>query len=536
MQVQNKVPPTIAARREELGVKGDVVPEQWERTIAACLAKEPGDRPKDMATVAKLFSETAQPVKGEDQHTTLFLSVEEMVAGGPMKVTRRRGIITMLEEIQVPHGIRSGTKLRVPRQGEPSQNGGEPGDLIVTVQLRDPAMPTSPDPFEVLKSMPEQNTATSVVPAVLARAAPALRAWPALIGSAIMLAMALGWLRGVWEVIEPEIWRRYDYSALLFWASLTAIMGGWATVGRLAGSCWLAFLTGVVVACGAYFELGDFLHAHEEHRYSSMMVAFKLTGGMALGLVLGVVNFAILRRVPGAKCIPGIELFLGLAAGLVVTAGALFTGTGSAVEDFDLGLYSWSVVGGLGWLQALRMLQVRVVAPTSAADAKAVAKKSTGWLTAFATTLIVGLAVWYVGLRPIEQERTAMPQDWDPAALDAMHAVESQGDPAVESLRTEERPRPVKEEAFDRPSSDKLSNARSNDSVEVSEKFQGLVATMRIAGVFTGNPVRVVIEGRAFRPGETVDEANGIVLVGVDAAKKTITFQDRTGTRFSRSY
>ncbi|MCW5549146.1 MAG: right-handed parallel beta-helix repeat-containing protein [Opitutaceae bacterium] len=52
MQVQGKVPPTIAARRAALGL-GDLgeVPAVWEETIAACLAKEPKARPQSVREV-----------------------------------------------------------------------------------------------------------------------------------------------------------------------------------------------------------------------------------------------------------------------------------------------------------------------------------------------------------------------------------------------------------------------------------------------------------------------------------------------------
>lgn len=53
LQVQNKVPPSMAERRIELEVTGDPIPEQWERTIAACLAKEPAGRPASMQAVAE---------------------------------------------------------------------------------------------------------------------------------------------------------------------------------------------------------------------------------------------------------------------------------------------------------------------------------------------------------------------------------------------------------------------------------------------------------------------------------------------------
>ncbi len=53
MQVQNKMPPPIAERRQELEIAGEAVPAHWERTIAACLAKEAKDRPQSMAEFAQ---------------------------------------------------------------------------------------------------------------------------------------------------------------------------------------------------------------------------------------------------------------------------------------------------------------------------------------------------------------------------------------------------------------------------------------------------------------------------------------------------
>jgi formylglycine-generating enzyme required for sulfatase activity len=51
LQVQNKLPPTLTERRAELGVVGESIPPEWEATIAACLAKEPKDRPQSASEV-----------------------------------------------------------------------------------------------------------------------------------------------------------------------------------------------------------------------------------------------------------------------------------------------------------------------------------------------------------------------------------------------------------------------------------------------------------------------------------------------------
>lgn len=48
LQVQSKVPPSIQDRRAALGVTGSPVPESVETVVAACLAKEVGDRPVDV--------------------------------------------------------------------------------------------------------------------------------------------------------------------------------------------------------------------------------------------------------------------------------------------------------------------------------------------------------------------------------------------------------------------------------------------------------------------------------------------------------
>ncbi len=57
LQVQNKAPDPINARRGEHGITGAPVPRAWEETIAACLAKEPGERPASMQELAARLME-----------------------------------------------------------------------------------------------------------------------------------------------------------------------------------------------------------------------------------------------------------------------------------------------------------------------------------------------------------------------------------------------------------------------------------------------------------------------------------------------
>jgi hypothetical protein len=61
-QVMEKVPPTITERRQALGIEAAPIPREWEKTVAACLAKDVADRPRSTREVAeRLGLETASP-------------------------------------------------------------------------------------------------------------------------------------------------------------------------------------------------------------------------------------------------------------------------------------------------------------------------------------------------------------------------------------------------------------------------------------------------------------------------------------------
>jgi serine/threonine protein kinase len=52
-QIREKIPPLMAERRKDLEVEGEMIDDVWERTIAACLAKDPGRRPQSFVEVAQ---------------------------------------------------------------------------------------------------------------------------------------------------------------------------------------------------------------------------------------------------------------------------------------------------------------------------------------------------------------------------------------------------------------------------------------------------------------------------------------------------
>ena len=60
--VREKVPPTIAARRTDLGVTSNAsIPPHWEEAIAACLAKDPAARPRSAAELKERLLALARP-------------------------------------------------------------------------------------------------------------------------------------------------------------------------------------------------------------------------------------------------------------------------------------------------------------------------------------------------------------------------------------------------------------------------------------------------------------------------------------------
>jgi serine/threonine protein kinase/ketosteroid isomerase-like protein len=62
--VREKTPPTMAARRADLGVTSKfTIPPHWEKTIAACLAKDPSARPQSALELKdRLLSPTLTPI------------------------------------------------------------------------------------------------------------------------------------------------------------------------------------------------------------------------------------------------------------------------------------------------------------------------------------------------------------------------------------------------------------------------------------------------------------------------------------------
>lgn len=56
MQINSKIPPSIAERRGELDITArENLPKLWEQAIAACLSKDPNLRPSSAGTLAEML-------------------------------------------------------------------------------------------------------------------------------------------------------------------------------------------------------------------------------------------------------------------------------------------------------------------------------------------------------------------------------------------------------------------------------------------------------------------------------------------------
>lgn len=59
-QIRNRVPESMAVRRQQLKIDGDPIPSGWEELVAACLDKNPSGRPADVSSLQALLAGAAR--------------------------------------------------------------------------------------------------------------------------------------------------------------------------------------------------------------------------------------------------------------------------------------------------------------------------------------------------------------------------------------------------------------------------------------------------------------------------------------------
>jgi DnaJ-class molecular chaperone len=75
------------------------------------------------------------PLKGQDVTAELTIPFNTAVVGGRASISARRNGQTESIQLKIPPGVETGRKLRLRGQGEPSPNGGQPGDLFVKLTV-----------------------------------------------------------------------------------------------------------------------------------------------------------------------------------------------------------------------------------------------------------------------------------------------------------------------------------------------------------------------------------------------------------------
>ncbi|MBX9760030.1 MAG: J domain-containing protein [Beijerinckiaceae bacterium] len=70
--------------------------------------------------------------KGDDLAATVAVPLQKAVKGGEVRVALPTG---RMLDVNIPAGIESGKQIRLRGQGQPSQFGGGPGDVILTVNV-----------------------------------------------------------------------------------------------------------------------------------------------------------------------------------------------------------------------------------------------------------------------------------------------------------------------------------------------------------------------------------------------------------------
>lgn len=85
-----------------------------------------------------------RPRKGEDQNLKLDITLEEAFDGGGKTIQLSRSETTVGNlatptlkklKINIPKGVVNGQKIRLSKQGHPSQSGGEAGDLLLEMNI-----------------------------------------------------------------------------------------------------------------------------------------------------------------------------------------------------------------------------------------------------------------------------------------------------------------------------------------------------------------------------------------------------------------
>ena len=179
-QVKSEIPPRVSERRAELGIGTAPIPHSWNETIAACLAKDPAQRPQSAGELAQRLSGTRQVIQPVPQAVASVVATPASAASAPVPQFDQAAIPKVIK-FECPHcGQRISATAKeqgqpgrcpecakgfmVPReQGEAgmAKEEGPQEEQVETAQVPEvaPSLPAAPEKAEkveiIWKSVPE---------------------------------------------------------------------------------------------------------------------------------------------------------------------------------------------------------------------------------------------------------------------------------------------------------------------------------------------------------------------------------------------
>lgn len=172
--------------------------------------------------------------------------------------------------------------------------------------------------------------------------------------------------------------------------------------------------------------------------------------------------------------------------------------------------------------------------------------RADGWLAAVVALCVVGVVGFY-GVRyflnrpqpppaapaspassanAIERAReAAVAHDANVSAIDDVsRSAENHPAPATEPAVTETPP------AVAEPPLPEVLR------IEPTQEFRDFVASLKVNGVFQGEPARALLNGKMYGVGQLVEPSLGITFVGVETDTKDLVFEDIRGAIVKRHY
>jgi formylglycine-generating enzyme required for sulfatase activity len=152
-QIKNKIAPLLSPRRRELEVGGAPIPAEWESTVAACLAKDPSERPQSVDEVADRLGLEQRP-RTKTRATPQRTATGGVVATKQNGVTRKSFIplLATMVALVVIVGIAAGWYWRSPGRAETVKQ--EPAATAIPTTAAAPVEAPNPRGAAIIQTEP----------------------------------------------------------------------------------------------------------------------------------------------------------------------------------------------------------------------------------------------------------------------------------------------------------------------------------------------------------------------------------------------